>query len=258
MRKSVHQCIALCGAVLLVSTVGASEDALVTDRPDFTESALAVDTGRWQFEMGATYDDGANVVAWSAGELLVRWGFARDLELRLGAVSYLWVDHAGGDSSGFLDPSIGMKYEIKDGESPGFWGGTALGVIVATTIPVGASAVSSPDWQPLAVLSASWELAPSLGLGTNFGYARPSDGDDRYDSFWASLALGIGITDRTSVFVELYGFNREEDRGPSTAVFQAGLTYLINPNFQLDGRAGRRLTDAGPDLLLGIGASWRY
>ncbi len=248
----------LSGFVVLAQPVGAVEDALVTDRPDFTESALVVDTGRWQFEMGATYDDGASVTAWSAGELLVRWGVARDLELRLGAVSYLWVDGAGEDSSGFLDPSLGMKYEISDGQGRGFLGGTSLAVIAATTIPVGGSAVSSPDWQPLVVLAASWDLAPSLSLGTNFGYSRPSDGDDRFHSFWLSLAVGVGITDRTSAFFELYGFDREEDRGPSTAVFQTGLTYLINSNVQLDGRVARRLTDSGPDFLLGVGVSWRY
>jgi len=259
VRRGQLVSIALwCVVLMIVATEGAAEDALVTDRPDFTESALVVDRDRWQFEMGATYDNGAHVTVWSAGELLVRWGIARDFELRLGAVSYLWLDGAGDDSSGFLDPSIGMKYEFKNGEGPGFWGGTALAVIAAATIPVGASAVSSPDWQPLAVLAASWDLAPSVSLGTNLGYARPSDGDQRFDSLWASVALGAGFTDTTAVFIELYGFNREEDRGPSTVVFQTGVTYLINSNLQLDARLGRRLSDAGPDFLLGIGASWRY
>jgi hypothetical protein len=36
------------------------------------------------------------------------------------------------------------------------------------------------------------------------------------------------------------------------------MVYLINNDLQLDGRVARRLTDAGPDFLMGIGASWRY
>ncbi len=241
-----------------LAAVGAAEEPLVTDRPDFTESALAVDTGRWQFEMGATYDDGADINATSLGEVLIRWGFSKDLELRVVAPSYLWLDGGGEDSSGFLDMALGFKYEIHDGSGTGFFGSTAAGVIVSTTMPTGSSAVSSPDWQPLAVFAASWDLAPSVSLGANVGYARPSDGDRRFDSVWASLALGAGFSEKTSAFLELYGFNREEYRGPSPLVFQTGVVYLINSNLQIDGRVGRRLTEAGPDLLVGIGASWRY
>lgn len=250
---------ACIGAVTVtLATAAWAEDALVTDRPDFTESALAVDQGRWQFEMGATHDDGANVDATSVGEFLIRWGIVRDLELRVLAPSYLWLDGRQGDSSGFLDMALGAKLELNDGSGAGFWGGTAAGVLVSTTIPTGSSEVSSPDWQPQVVFAASWDLASSVSLGTNLGYARPSDGDRRFDSFWASLALGAGFSATTSVFVELYGFNREEDRGPSTLVFQTGVTHLLSPDLQLDARVARRLTDAGPDFLLGIGASWRY
>jgi len=124
-------------------------------------------------------------------------------------------------------------------------------------MPTGAAALSSPDWQPAVILALSWDLSSSMSLGTNLGYARPSDGDRRFNSLWVSAALGIGLSDATSMFLELYGFNREEDRGPSTATFQAGVTHLLSPDFQLDARIGRRLTSDGPDFLIGIGASWR-
>ena len=69
--------------------------------------------------------------------------------------------------------------------------------------------------------------------------------------------MGIGLTDTTSIFVEVFGFNREEARGPNTATFQTGLTYLFSPNLQADVRVARRLTDQGPDFLIGAGLSWR-
>jgi hypothetical protein len=244
-------------AILAVTGFCVAGEPLVTDRPDFTESALVVDRGRVQLEMGATYDDGASVDAFSLGELLIRWGFADSLELRVLAPTYLWVDEPGDDTSGFLDMVLGMKCEINDGGGQGFLGSTAAAVIVSTTVPTGSSAVGSDDWQPAAVFAASWDLAPSVSLGTNLGYARPSDGDRRFDSLWASLALGAGFTDDTSAFVELYGFNREEDRGPSTLVFQTGIVHLLSNDLQLDARVARRLTDAGPDFLVGVGASWR-
>jgi hypothetical protein len=250
---------AAAALVAAISTLpSVAEEPLVTDRPDFTESALVVDTGRWQVEMGTTYDDGASVEALTVGEMLIRWGFARDLEHRVFPLSYLWTDDEGDNSSGLLDATVGLKYEIQDGSGAGTWGGTALGVIVSTTLPTGGSAVSSDDWQPTAVVAASWPLAPKLSLASNLGYARPSDGEERFNSVWASLSLGVGLGDWTGLFVELYGFEREEARGPNTLTFETGVTHLLGPNFQLDVRAARRLTDDGPDLLVGAGASWRY
>jgi hypothetical protein len=247
--------VVLAAGLLLLPA--AAEEPLVTDRPDFTESALVVDRGRWQVETGATYDDAASVEAVSLGEVLIRWGFAEDLELRLHPLTYLWVDN-GEDLSGLADAAIGLKYEVQDGSGAGLVGGTALALILSTTVPTGASAVSSPEWQPAAVLAASRSLSPVLSLAANLGYARPSDGDERFDSLWASLSLAAGLSDRTGLFVELYGFDREEARGPSTLVAQTGVTRLLGPSFQLDARVARRLTDEGPDLLLGVGASWRY
>ena len=61
-----------------------------------------------------------------------------------------------------------------------------------------------------------------------------------------------------SVFFELFGFNREEERGPDTATFQTGLVYLVNSDLQFDARAARRLTDRGVDFLIGFGLSWRW
>jgi hypothetical protein len=258
--RSLRWCSAAAAA--LVATISAlpsvAEEPLVTDRPDFTESALVVDPGRWQVEMGTTYDDGASVEALTVGEMLIRWGFARDLELRVFPLSYLWTDDEGDDSSGLLDATVGLKYEIQDGSGAGLWGSTALAVIVSTTVPTGGSAVSSDDWQPAAVVAASWPLAPAWSLASNLGYARPSDGEQRFNSVWASLSLGVGLGDRTGMFVELYGFEREEARGPNTMAFQTGVTHRLNPNLQLDARVARRLTDDGPDLLIGAGASWRY
>jgi hypothetical protein len=130
-------------------------------------------------------------------------------------------------------------------------------LIASTTIPTGTGDFKSSDWQPAAVFCASWELAPTVGIGTNLGVARPASDGTRFTTLWASAALGVGLTDTTSIFFELYGFNREEARGPSTVTVQTGLVYLFNSDLQADVRAARRLTDEGVDFLIGAGISWR-
>jgi hypothetical protein len=167
------------------------------------------------------------------------------------------VHHDSVDDSGFLDSGVGLKYELAQGNGNGIIGGMEVALIASTTMPTGTSSFASGKWQPAAVICASWELGPKVGIGTNLGMAYPANEDDRFTSLWASVAMGIGFTDAASMFVELYGFNREDERGPNTATFQAGFVYLLNPDLQLDARAARRLTDQGVDLLVGAGVSWR-
>jgi hypothetical protein len=244
--------------VVLGAVPGSADEPLITDRPDFTESAFAVGRGTLQLEAGTTYADFGSTTATTLGELLVRYGIGRKLELRLATLTYLWLDEPAGNDSGFIDSAIGAKWELHDGQGGGFLGRTAAALIVASTFPSGNSEFRSTAWQPAAVLALSWDLSSSMSLGSNLGYGRPAGDDGRFNSVWASAALGVGVTDATSVFFELYGFDREEARGPNTVTFQTGVTHLLGPDLQLDARVARRLTEDGPDFLIAFGGSWRY
>jgi hypothetical protein len=236
----------------------AAEEPLVTDRPDFTESSSSVGKGYLQFESGFTFVEfeGGTDVA-TIPEILARWGVTERLELRFLLPTYSRENSSGSDSSGFLGSGLGLKYQFADGDGSGFLGGMEASVIAATSIPTGTADYASSDWQPTGVLCVGWELGSEMGLGANLGIARPADGENRFTSVWLSSALGISITDPLSVFFELIAFEREEDRGPSTLTFQAGAVYLLSPDLQLDLRLARRLSDSGPDFLIGTGVSWR-
>jgi hypothetical protein len=249
-------------AVLLVTfgfaSSGLAEEPLVTDRPDFTESSSTVGSGVLQIEAGFTYaesPDGTDVT--NAGEVLARWGVAKTFELRFVLPTYVRDSSANGDVTGFSDTGLGLKVELAQGEGKGLFGGLEAALIASTEIPTGSSVLSDESWQPSSVLALGWDLNSTLGLGANVGVASPVDEGQRFTSAWASVALGVGLTDAVSWFVELYAFNREELRGPDTAVFQTGFVYLLNLDFQLDVRAARRLTDQGVDLVAGAGLSWR-
>jgi hypothetical protein len=249
---------AIAAAAILATTFANAEDPLITDRPDFTESAFVVGRGVVQLEGGVSYADADDESVTTVPELLVRWGITRGIELRVLAPIYAWIDGAGESTNGFLDMALGAKIALNDGQRDGFWGKTGAALIVATTVPTGSSAVSSDKLQPAATLSLAWDLSPSVSLGTNIGWARPEEDGNRFNTIYASVAAGLGIAENTSLFFELIGFDRERDRGPSTVTFQTGLTYLVNADVQLDLRAARRLTADGADLLLGIGASTRF
>jgi hypothetical protein len=259
VKRSTQQVVGAAVVLALGLSVDVvAEEPLVTDRPDFTESSSSVGSGVLQLESGVSFNDfsGGTKVT-TVGEVLTRWGVAEKLELRFLLPTYAWERAGGKDLTGFLNSGIGLKYELAQGRGDGFIGGMEAAVIASTTIPTGTSEFASSKWQPSAVLAASWEFGANVGIGSNLGIGRPADDENRYTTLWASVAVGVGLNDSTSVFFELYGFNREEDRGPSTATFQTGLVYLFSPDLQADVRAARRLTDQGVDFLVGAGISWR-
>jgi hypothetical protein len=255
-KRAMIRGVAFVGClVALVGQVNA-EEPLVTDRPDFTESGLVVGRTVLQLEAGGTYVEADDEKATSLGELLVRYGITKGIELRLVTLTYLWLDPPGESSSGFVDSSIGAKIQLTRAERRGFLGRTDAALVVSTSFPSGNSEFRSDSWEPSAVLAFGWDLSGRVSAGVNLGYARPS-GLDRFDSFWGSGVIGVGLTENTSAFFELFGFNREVEDGPSTLNFQTGVTHLLSPDLQLDARVARRVIDDGVDFLFGVGVSWR-
>lgn len=230
---------------------------LITDRPDFTESASAVAPGHVQLEAGYTFtrsDDDTN--EHSLGEALLRIGIARRIEGRVGASS-TWVEQPGDDRSGMDDPSIGVKIVLTEGAGQPSWH-PAVAILAATTLPVGADEVTEDAWQPGITGAFAWDLSDRLGLGANVGYTYGSEDDMRFDQGSASMALGIGITQRTGAYVEAFTIFPSGDDIGDDVTLNGGITFLVNNSFQLDARVGAGLTDDAPDVFFGFGVARRW
>lgn len=244
--------------VFALTAVGSAEESLVTDRPTFTLSARTVGSRVPRFEGGPTFSkDQSGAEEITVGEILARWGVAEKLELRLDPPSYSRERNDDAEDTSFLGLEIGSKYELAEGRGGGVIGGMEAALIAMTTTPTSSSDFASSKWQPSAILAAGWELGPNVGIGSNLGVGRPADDHNRFTSLWASVALSLGMSDAASIFDDIYDFNREEPNGPTSGTLQTGFVYLVDPDFQHDVRAGRRLTDQGVDVLFGAGLSWR-
>lgn len=234
----------------------AEDEPLVTDRPDFTESADTVAPGRFQLEGGVTFSEADEVEERSHGELLGRLGLLDWLELRIGVPSYVEVEAPGGfEASGWEDASLGVKAKLAAGGG----GRPSAALLVATTLPTGSDELGGGDaLQPEAVLALAWDLAPDLGLGANLGYAHPRDDGDRFHQLFASTALGWSATERLGLFAEVFGFSEEEDGGDATLYADGGATWLLSPDAQLDVRVGTGVSGTETDWFAGVGFAARW
>ena len=250
---------AILAGVLLVMTavpLAADDDPLVADRPDFTESAVTVTRGRTQIELGYTFTEIDEFEERSIGELLVRIGWTEILELRLGLGSWLQVDGPGVDLSGNEDLSIGCKIRLSDPLPTGA-GRPQVALLLATTLPTGSDALTNDDPQPSLTLALAWQLTDKTSLGSNVGYARLGESGDRFGELSASLSLGRTLSDRMGGYIEAYALNRQEGGGDDQ-VLNAGVTWAMSEDSQLDLRAGTGLDSDGADFFVGAGAAFRF
>jgi len=243
--------------VLLTLTLAggvAVADDLVGDRPDFTESALAVAPGRVQIEAGATLETNDLSDTWSVGEILVRYGLKPGTEFRLVLPSLIDIDFEDGgfeDFRGADNAALGLKQELAtgDGSSP------QVAVLTHVTLPTGDEDVVAADTAWDLVLAAEWELHERIGLGMNLGGELVFN-EDTESQQWVSAAIGLGVTDRLGAFVEGYVFTEELDE--FTSAMDLGATYLVTEDLQLDVRVGFGLGDNEDQLYYGAGLVTRF
>ena len=236
----------------------AAEDgaAIVTDRPDFTESPQTVPQGKIQIESGATFTRGGDEKAQSLGEVLVRVPLGPRSELRIGVPNYLRLRGGGATDSGFDDLYLGGKWVLREG----FGRRPQIALLAGSTLPTGSRRMAERAYQPEAVVAAAMDLTDKIALSTNVGFACARSDGERFSQVFASLSLGYSFSEKWGSYVEAYGFNRVEPGGSSQQYFNSGLTYLINDDFQLDARVGLGLQGGAQsrERFVGFGAARRF
>jgi hypothetical protein len=251
-------------ALLVLLTPAAARaqepESLVTDRPDFTESASVPGGGRIQVEGGWTVEGDGDARAHSLGEILVRIGVGERFEARIEPLTWVSVD---GDETvdaaefdGLDDAGIGFKVMLFDAEPPGR---PAAALLAGTTVPTGDDDIGEEGWQPEARLALGWDLSAVWSLGANLGWGRPEEGGERFDQALGSVALGRAIGERVGAFLELYGLAPAGADGDDDAAYlDGGFTLGFGSDAQLDARAGAGLTDAAADWFFGLGFARRF
>ncbi|WP_462281069.1 transporter [Salinivirga cyanobacteriivorans] len=247
--------------IVLAFVVQAQENVpvLITDRPDQTESSVTVPVKSLQIETGFMLaneqTDLFDLSSITYNTTLLRYGLQDNFELRLG-LEYLEekVEFQDTDetdkANGFSPLYTGFKVKVADenGWLPevAFLGGLIL--------PFTADKAFKPEYVGGNMrLAFSHTLSDRFSLGYNLG--AEWSGDTAFPEYFYSLAFGVGLTDALGMFVESYGTLPE--KGADTHLLDAGFTYLVLPNFQLDVSGGLGLNDAAIDNFVSFGLTYR-
>lgn len=235
-----------------------TSEPLVTDRPDATESPSTVAPGFIQVETGAFYEsiekNEIKSETYTFNTTLVRLGLLDNMELRIGWDFVEGQTSINGNTltdvtSGFNPLLLGTKIAIS--EEKGWL--PEIGLVGQLYLPFAASQDYRPETTGVDFrFSLAHSLSETSSIAYNIGAQWRDDSPEV--AYKYSLSYGYSITEKLGAYVELYGDFPEDNK--ANHLWDAGLTYLISNNVQLDATVGSSFT-TGQNILLSAGVSFR-
>ncbi len=224
-----------------------SSDAIVTDRPDITNSSLVVPLGSLQAENGVDWMSrhGSNSI--DATNTRLRAGVAHCTEFLIDIPSYSGVLN-GSEPSGFSDVVASFKRQLP----------MPLGFDLSATaglgFPSGDARIAGHGYQPYIQFPWSHEIADGWGVEGMFTVTWFPSESRRNPTFEPTFAIEKEIENRVGLFAEYVG---DYDHQRPSQLLDGGATWRITRTQQLDFHAGVGLNSATVGNYFGIGYSIR-
>ncbi|MCX7877179.1 MAG: transporter [Ignavibacteria bacterium] len=234
-----------------------SQDELITDRPDQTESAFTVSAGFIQFEGGVsmeTYSFSYLLPTYpeqiSQGtrknfypSFLLRTGITNNFEMRLGWGMYK------ADSSPIITEPLIIGFKLKLADEKKFIPQSAFIFHLSVPLRKEHSDYISPDFR----LAFSHTLTETMSIAYNFGTEWELNKSSADGKLVYTLAGAFDLGKRLSAFAEIFGYIGSSENARN--LINGGLTYLILKNLQADIYFGFGLSENTPDWFTGAGIS---
>jgi hypothetical protein len=254
----------LAGLLSLPAAHADDDDTINPDRPNVANSSQVVGAHRMQLETGLQWDrqrdDDAHVRTLTTPTLL-RIGLSDALELRVETAGRT-IAHASDPGTGartmsadWADSAAGVKWHLVDAEGAR----PSVGLIAEAALPTGSRALRGTGFRPSLNVPAEWDLGHEWSLGVMPGVGRDSDDAGAHYTYGVFAAsLGKAFSERLHGFAEVAAPQvARAAHGGTQAVVDAGASWLVNRDCQLDAMVVHGLNRNTPDLSLAFGVSLR-
>jgi len=233
-----------------------AQSVISTDRPTNTYATSVVQKGTVVVETGVLLSrtelgNGEKSTYNDFGQTYVRIGTGGNLEIQVASSFASSKPVTGAEATTGLTPiKLGAKMHVTD--EKGVW--PEISFIGNITLPWIGEEEFRPDFTaPDFRFIFLHTLGDRFALGYNLGIAW--DGFGPNPTYVYSLVLSAAVVGNLSAFAEVYG-GFIEDVGDEHS-FDVGLTYLVNPNFQLDASFGSAFTKPNSHYF-NFGAAFRF
>lgn len=262
VRSSLHPLpVALSLALAAGLAQAEGSGALVTDRPDVSESSEVVGAGRFQLETSIEWardGSGAAAVRERSFPTLLRVGLNEAWELRIETELNVRQHSAQGSASGTPDTAIGLKWHLQDGDDDDFV--PSVAALLHADLPIGSAGFKGRGVRPSLRVVAEWELPNGWSVGAMPGIGQLSDDQGRrYGAGSLAVTLGKEFSADWRGYVE-WSVDQWAGRrhGGTIHSADAGVAWLVNPDLQFDASVTRGISSGATDWRWGLGVSVRY
>ena len=243
----------IIASLLLYSSFCLAQDlpSIQTDRPDQTECPFITPKGYFQFENGFSVEKtNSETTTMAVPTILTKFGINDHFELRL-ITEFSIEQNDSHKISGINPVLVGFKTRLM--EEKGFIPTTSF--IAHLGLPnLASSELKTTYYSPEFRFTMQHTLSSKQTLSYNLG--AEWDGYSAEPTFIYTLTTGYSFTEKIGGYIEFYGFIPQIEKPDHR--FDGGLTYLFNPNHQLDISAGFGLSKKSPDYYAALGYSFRF
>ncbi len=243
-----------------------ADDVINPDRPGIADGSTVVGRKRFQIETGVQHeyrsDSGSSEHTWFTPTLL-RFGLNDSWELRVETIGYIYdrnfMPGSGiARTDGYAPISLGFKHHWQDSKGPEQ---PSLGAILRVFAPIGSGSFRASHASYDLRLAVDWDFAPSWSLNPNLGFGTYQDGSGQvFTTGLFAMTLTRIVNKRVQVFgdIALQSPEQATDARTST-IADAGITYLLDKNSQIDASAGTGISGhSPPHPFWSIGYSRRF
>ena len=227
---------------------------IITDRPDQTESSSVINCGAIQVESGILISEDNNINHLYGPSTLFRIGILKNLELRL-LSQYEYQTDNNFLTKGFNDIELGVKIQLLNNEIKP----VEIAFLSHLIIPSGSMGMSEHQIGIVNKLCISHRSTNKLSFAYNLGYDvfHNSDTlDNSNNQLTYSFVSAFEINNKVNIYIEPYGeiitkkptINQDQ---AITSNINAGVTYLVNKNLQLDYSFGTGLDNQSNFMSIG-------
>jgi hypothetical protein len=241
-------------------------DLINADRPGIADGSTVIGPKTFQIESGVQAEFRRSEESREHTifvPTLLRFGISSRWEARIEGNTFTRVttfdsENATEHTSGFAPTSIGFKYHLYDSSGDHQ---VSLGTIVRVFPEWGSKEFRMQHATGDIRLAADWDISscPKLSVNPNIGVARYEDDQGRlFTAGLFAVTLNYLPTKKLNPFVDLGVQFPEASNGPTSAILDGGVAYIIGHNLQLDASIGTRVHgETAPRPFLSFGISWR-
>lgn len=246
-------------------TSSAPEAPICTDRPTKSNFACTVPRGKVQIETDLFSFTRAETGPVRSDVYLYtnptfKYGLTDSSDIELNIAPYVEVRNRAPDvrnSQGSVgDLFVRYKQRFTDPSGP-----LQVSAIPYVKVPLAERGIGNREWEGGLIVPVNYSVGkvtvtvvPSLDV-----LADSTDPDDRHVQLTGLVNLGFALSPKVTLYTELW---TAQNFDPAGTVRQysadAALTYLVNPNLQLDVGGNFGLNQATPDTQLYVGLSTRF